>query len=202
MYGDDVCRLFLRLLQNGLLIMKNGIKSPTFRIALCGIIAALGLALMMITSIVPIGTYAFPCFAGIFISAIVIEYGSKWAIGVFISVSVLSAFLAGDKEAVLYFIMLFGYYPIIKGLIERKIKNKAVQYILKLAVFNAAAVLSFYAGMFLLSIKPEEYTIFGMYIPLLFLAIGNLFFILYDFAVTVFITQYVCRLRGKIFGKR
>lgn len=182
--------------------MKNGIKMSTLRIALCGIISALSLALMMCTSLVPIGTYAFPCFAGIFISAIVIEYGCKWAVGVYFVVAIMSLFFAGDKEAVIYFISIFGYYPILKGVIEGKIKSKPVQYVLKLALFNLAATISFFIGSFLLSIPSEEYTLFGIYMPLAFLLFGNLFFIIYDYAVTVFIFQYVTRLRNKLFGKK
>lgn len=182
--------------------MKNGVNNSTFRVALCSAIAALGLTLMLVTSIVPIGTYAFPCFAGIFISAIVIEYGCKWAVGVYLVVAVLSMFLAGDKEAVLYFISIFGYYPILKSVIEGKLKNKAVQYIIKFFMFNAAAVASFFIGSLLLSISPEEYTIGGAYIPLVFLLAGNVFFFIYDYAVSVFVGQYVYRLRDKLFGKK
>ena len=73
---------------------------------------------------------------------------------------------------------------------------------MKLAVFNAAAIASFYAAVFLLSISPEEYTLFGVYMPLAFLAFGNVFFLVYDFAVTVFVSQYVIRLRSKLFGRK
>lgn len=182
--------------------MKNGVKNSTFRVAFCGIIAALGLVLMLLTSLVPVGTYAFPCFAGIFIAAVVIEYGWKWGLGVYAVVAVLSLFLAGDKEAVLYFIALFGYYPILKAVFEKLIKNKIILYVLKFAVFNTAAIASFFAAAFLLSISPEEYTLFGVYMPLAFLAFGNIFFLIYDFAVTVFVGQYVVRLRNKFFGRK
>ena len=182
--------------------MKNSVKNSTFRVAFCGIIAALALVLMLLTSLVPIGTYAFPCFAGIFIAAVVIEYGWKWGLGVYAVVSVLSLFLAGDKEAVLYFIALFGYYPILKAVFEKNIKNKIILYVLKFAVFNIAAIASFFAAAFLLSISPEEYTLFGVYMPLAFLAFGNVFFLIYDFAVTVFVGQYVVRLRSKFFGRK
>ncbi len=182
--------------------MKNGVKNSTFRVAFCGIIAALGLVLMLLTSLFPVGTYAFPCFAGIFIAAVVIEYGWKWGLGVYAVVAVLSLFLAGDKEAVLYFIALFGYYPILKAVFEKNIKNKIILYVLKFAVFNIAAIASFFAAAFLLSISPEEYTLFGVYMPLAFLAFGNVFFLIYDFAVTVFVGQYVVRLRSKFFGRK
>ena len=169
--------------------------------AFCAVVTALEVVLMMITGLVPIGTYAFPCFAGVLTLAIVIEFGWKWALGVFAAASLLSALLSADKEAVLYFIALFGYYPILKNAIERKIKPKALQYAVKLAVFNAAAVASFYIATMLLSVKAEEFTIFGVYVPLVFLAIGNLFFLFYDFAITVYVAVYVKNLRDKLFGK-
>lgn len=186
--------------------MKNsGIKNSTLRVAVCGVISALSLALMLLTSIVPIGTYAFPCFAGILLVAVVIEYKWKWALLVYAVVSVLSLFLVSDKEAVVFFIMLFGYYPVLKNLIEGKLQpksGKAAGYIIKFAIFNAAAIASFFITTFLLAIPAEEYTIFGFYVPWVFLIIGNIFFAVYDYAVSVFVTQYVCRLRNKIYRKK
>ena len=167
---------------------KNGIKKGTMRIAVCGIIAALSLVFMMMTSLVPIGTYALPCLAGILISCIVVEYGYGWAIGVFCVTAVLSTLLAGDKEAVIYFIAL------LKGAFEFKIKNRAVQYILKFAVFNVTAIGSFFVATWLLSIPTDEFTVFGFYVPWAFLIAGNIFFLLYDYAITVFVMQYVRRL--------
>ena len=178
---------------------NNGIKPATFRIAFCGVVTALALVLMMITGLFSFGTFAFPCFAGMILTAVVIEYGVKWALAVFVAVSVLSSFLAGDKEAVIYFIMLFGYYPVVKSLFERKIRNKAVQLVLKLLLFNAAAVSAFFIADFLLAIPAEEFTILGFYVPWVLLIIGNFFFVVYDFAVTVMVGRYVYSLRKKIF---
>jgi len=106
--------------------MKKSSSSPlktTFKVTISGVLSALSLVFMMLTSLVPLGTFAFPCMAGIVLMVIVVEAGHKWAWGAFICVSLLSLFLAGDKEAVVYYIMFFGYYPIIKGAIEGKIKT-------------------------------------------------------------------------------
>ena len=114
--------------------MKKSSSSPlktTFKVTISGVLSALSLVFMMLTSLVPLGTFAFPCMAGIVLMVIVVEAGHKWAWGAFICVSLLSLFLAGDKEAVVYYIMFFGYYPIIKGAIEGKIKTRAVQFVLK-----------------------------------------------------------------------
>lgn len=182
--------------------MKKGVNNPTLKIALCSIISALATVLLLLTSVIPFGTFAIPCMAGLCIIAIVIEYGYKWAFGVFAVVSLLSFFLAGDKEAVLFFIAIFGHYPIFKGIIESKIKPRPVQYIIKLIIFNIGAIASFFAGTFLLSIPAEEYTLFGFYMPWAFLAVGNIFFVLYDFAMTGLVGYYVCNLRSKLFGKK
>lgn len=175
------------------------------RVAFCGVISALSLVLMLLTTLVPIGTYAFPCFAGILLIAIVVEYKCRWAMLVYAVVSILSLFLVSDKEAVVFFIMIFGYYPTLKNLIERKFQlkfGKVAGYILKFIIFNAAAVAAFIITTFLLAFPAEEYTLFGVYVPWVFLIIGNFFFAVYDYAVSVFVAQYVCRLRNKIFSKK
>ena len=177
--------------------MKNGVKNSTFRVAFCGIIAALALALMLLTSLVPIGTYAFPCFSGIFIAAVVIEYGWKWGLGVYAVVSVLSLFLAGDKEAVLYFIALFGYYPILKSLIERINKN-LIEWILKLLVFNTAAVTSYFIMSFIFSISFDDFGILGEYGAYIFLAICNVVFVIYDIGISRAASFYIFILHDKV----
>lgn len=182
--------------------MKKDFKNSNFRIALCSIISALSVVLLLLTSVIPFGTFAVPCMAGLCIIAIVIEYGGKWAFGVFSVVSLLSVFLAGDKEAVMFFITIFGHYPIVKSLVESKIKSRAIQYVIKLIAFNIGAIVAFFVGTFLLSIPAEEYTLFGIYMPWLFLVIGNIFFVLYDFAVTGLVGYYVCNLRNKLFRKK
>lgn len=184
---------------------SNGIKNSTMRIAVCGVISALSLALMLLTGLVPVGTYAFPCFAGILLAAIVIEYKWKWALLVYAVVSALSLFLSNDKEAVVFFIMLFGYYPTLKNLIESKLQpkfGKLAGYIIKFLIFNASAVAAFFITTLLLAIPADEYTLFGFYVPWVFLIIGNIFFLIYDYAISVFAAQYVCRLRNKIFRKK
>lgn len=71
------------------------------KVALGGIITAVCTVLMFLTGLIPIGTYALPAIAGVLLMVIVIELGSKWAWMVFLAVSLLSALLAADKEAVL-----------------------------------------------------------------------------------------------------
>ena len=181
--------------------MKGSVNKPTFRIALCAAVAALEIILMMIAGLTRLGTYAFPCFAGFLTIAVVIEYKCKWAFAVYAVAALLSFFLAADKEPALMFTALFGYYPILKNILERRVKNRAVCWIVKFAVFNAAAVASFFIATLLLSIPASEFTLFGVYVPLVFLGLGNAFFILYDLSVNAYVRFYVQRLRGALFGR-
>lgn len=168
-----------------------------YKVALCGVLSALSLVFMMLTSVIPVGTYALPVMAGILFVSIVIEFNAKWALAVYFTVSVLSFLLSGDKEAVLYFIMFFGFYPILKSYIER-INKKAFQLVLKYALFNVCMVSAFFIGIYLLGVPIEEFEIFGYNIPLVFLLIGNIMFFLYDKCVTVVIINYITKWRNKL----
>ncbi|MCR5653736.1 MAG: hypothetical protein K6F88_08050 [Ruminococcus sp.] len=176
-------------------------KNNTFRVAFCGLITAFSFVLMLMTSLIPVGTFAFPCFAGVLLVAVVIEFGWKWALAAFAAVSILSALFAGDKEAAVYFIAFFGFYPILKSGVER-LKSRAVQYIIKYAVFTVCMIGAFLVCKLVLMIPDDEFTVAGLYIPWVFLIVGEIAFIFYDLFVTILITNYILRVRDKLFGKK
>lgn len=176
-------------------------KKKTFNIALCRVISALGVVIMMITAIVPTATYAMPAMAGLIAMVIVIEINKKWALASYLVVSVLSLLLVPDKEAVAFYILFFGYYPIFKQIIESKIKFIWLQWILKIAVFSASAIAVYYIAILLLGVPAEEFIIFGINLPILFLLIGILIFIMFDYAMSGVVVTYVNKFRKKLFGK-
>ena len=160
-------------------------------------VAALSLVLMLMTSIVPFGTYAFPTFAGMLLILIVMNLSYGWAFAVYFVTAVLSFLLVTDKEAALYYTAFLGFYPIVKGLIER-IPSKVVQYIVKFALFNGCIIAAFFVGILLLGIPKESFVLFGVYLPWLFLIIGNGVFLIYDLCVTRLVTLYLLKWHHKI----
>lgn len=156
----------------------------------------MGLILMFLTSIIPFGTYAFPCIAGILTVVIVIEVGWGYALGVFAVTGVLSFLLVTDKEAALMYLIFLGYYPIIKSFIER-IWLKWLQLVVKLVIFNACMIGAFFIAVNLLSVPAESFTVFGLYLPWLFLLAGNVIFIIYDICVTRLVTIYLTKWHKK-----
>ena len=159
------------------------------RIAFCGLITALGSLLMFLTGLVPVGLYALPALAGVLLMAVVIETGPKWAWSVYAAVSILSLFIAPDREAVLLFVLFFGYYPILKASIER-IKSRPVRVLLKLADFNVSMAAEFLLGVYFLGLPRESFSLFGVSLPWLFLLAGNFVFLLYDYAVSLLVVSY------------
>ncbi len=160
------------------------------KVAFGAAVASLSLVLMIFTGILPVGTYALPCFAGILLVSIVIEFGVPWAIGVYAGVSVLSFLIVSDKEAALYYVFVLGIYPILKSFFER-IKLKWLSFTLKLVYFNIVAVAAYFISIFLLSIPQESFSLFGINMPLLFLFLGNVVFIVYDLCLTRLIVLYL-----------
>lgn len=164
----------------------------SIRVAFCGIITALCTALMFLTSLIPIATYALPALAGALLSIVVIEMGISWAWPVYAATSILSLFIAGDKEAAMLFVVFFGYYPILKAVFE-KCTNKYLSYLLKVAVFNISMIVAFFISIRVLGVPQDSFTVFGLYLPWAFLIVGNLVFLLYDYAISTIVVAYYQR---------
>ncbi len=174
-----------------------GTMSHSLRLAFGAMITAISTVIMVLSGIIPIGTYAIPGLAGAFLICAVIELGSGWAWAVYAAVSLLAVLLAGDKEAVLCYILLFGCYPIVKAAIEHKTK-KPVQILLKFVFFNAAAILEFYLAVYLLHVPQESFVIFGVNMPWLLLLLGNAIFIIYDYTLSLLVTAYLRKFHSSV----
>ena len=113
----------------------------------------------------------------------------------------MSLLLVPDKESVAFYILFFGYYPIYKQVIESKIKHLWLQWLLKILVFSISAIIIYFIAILILGVPADEFTVFGINVPLLFLIAGIAVFIIFDRAMTRVIVAYVIKLRKKLFGK-
>ncbi len=166
----------------------------TGKVALGGVLGALALVVMMLT-VIPIATYALPAIAGVLLIPLVIEWGPKMGLAVYAVVAILSLIMAPDKEAAFLYVMFFGHYPIVKSLLERYISNKLLRLVCKLAVFNVCVVAAYALMIWAFQMPMDEFELFGVSIPGVLLAMGNVVFVLYDVALTRVITLYLYRLR-------
>ncbi len=164
--------------------------TKTIRVAFCGAAAALEIVLLFLTNLFPTATIALPAIAGVMLMAVVIEVGVKWGWVVYGISVCLSFFLMSDKEAFLMYLLFFGYYPTLKASIEKKVRSKPVSWLIKVLVFNLAAVMDALAVVFILQVPTE----IGLLIPALLLLVANVVFVVYDSALSGLVWVYWKRL--------
>ncbi len=157
-------------------------KNKTKNTAVCGLMTALSVVLMMLTTLIPVFMYVIPIVTGLLVIFTSEISSKKWGVAVYFSTAFLSLLLITDKEAALTYTLFFGYYPLVKDIIEKL--PKWVAWILKLVLFNLAAVGIGAIGFFVFGVSGEEYNEFGKYTVPILLVMANVVFILYDISLT------------------
>ena len=166
--------------------------SRTRKLTLSAMVAALCVALMYLSVLVPRVSLAITALAGIFPAAVVIVCGSGWAAGTFVTAAALGLLLLPEKTAPLWFAFFFGHYPIWKAAVERlqtKLGKPLIGWALKLvgaAVCLALLYFLFRSG-FLAAIPSAVLGKAGVMVVCLILAIC---FVLYDIAFSILIGYF------------
>lgn len=171
--------------------MKN-INKLTF----CAIIAALAVVFMLL-SYFPYLTYAIPALSGLFIMVTVIEINAKWATLAYVTAAAVLIISPADIESKALFICFFGFYPILKALIER-LRKPFFEWPLKILIFNIALALIYIAFTKLTSVSLDDFGVLGEYGAVVLLGLGNITFIVYDIAVSRVAMFYMFKLHNKI----
>lgn len=173
-------------------------RQQSGKIAFCGMMVALSVALMLTGGLIPIATYCAPMISGILLLPILLEYGKKTAWTAFAAVSLISLFLGFDKEAAFFYLFL-GYYPIVKWEIER-IKKKPVRICVKLLVFNIAIAAMYAVLGFLLHMDAvmAEFNEMGTLLLIVFALTLNACMLLYDRLLMPLTIIYINKLRPKL----
>lgn len=166
--------------------------------ALGGIISALAITVMLITYFSPLLVYTAPPFAGLLLIVIVNEMGNKWAFGTYAAISLLSVFLIADKESAVFFTMFFGYYPILKLIIDRKISLRPIRILLKLLIFNGSIFSAVWICMFVFSIDYDDITSNGPVMLILFVVLLNVLLFIFDILIGRIQFIYDAKFRKKI----
>jgi hypothetical protein len=165
------------------------------RIALCGMLTALAVVVMLMAYF-PYLTFALPVIAGGLLAIIMFEINSKWALGGFFASAILSLLFC-EKEAAMLFVAFFGYYPIVKSFLER-ISSRILEYILKFSVFNIAIIGAYLVIIFVFGIPMEGMGDFGKYTVVILLVLVNIMFLIYDWALSVMYVDYMKRLHPRV----
>ena len=157
-------------------------------LALSALFVALTVITLYSASVWPTGLFGLVAFASMFCAATVIDAGISYGLYVYIISAILGIILLPDKAAPVLYIFFFGYYPIVKSLIEH-LKAVLIQWALKLLVFNTSLtiILFFFKGLILnLGDNPP-----GL---LLIYPAASVVFLLFDYGYTKLIWFYIDRI--------
>lgn len=153
-------------------------------------------SVFMLVSYFPYLTISIPAFAGLFIMVLVIETNIKLSVLAYFASAVI-VFLIAEPEAKMLYVLFFGYYPIVKSVLE-KANSRVLEYVAKFAVFNAAVILTYFLLATLFSFELSELGDFGKYSLFILLAIGNAVFVIYDIAVSKMAQFYIYKIHPSI----
>lgn len=179
---------------------KNKKKSITAKqIAFGGVMSGLSLLFLFASAVLPVLEYTSPAFAGAVLGCVLIEINKKTAVSAFVAVSILSIFVVPNKEVAILFIGFFGFYPIVKSLIERIYKT-LLRRTVKALVFNVCIILAYQVVIRVVGLEEafSDFETFGKWSGVILLVAGNIAFVLYDIVLTRGYALYINRLSKRL----
>jgi len=162
----------------------------TRQLVTCAVLSALSVTVLLIGGITGILDLTAMVIASLCLAFCVIEIDVRHACMVWAVTAVLSLILLPSKELAAVY-LLGGLYPIAKSSFERL--HPLFTWALKLSMFNSMFLLFILAAQKLLGLSGMGYEFTAAT-----LLLGNASFLVYDFALTVFISIYLIRLRRRI----
>ena len=149
---------------------------------------AFTVGLLYLGALLPVQQLGIIALSSLFGIAAVIEAGIGAGAFVFIGSSILGAIIVQFRPMITFYVLFFGYYPIVKSCAE-KLKNTALKWAVKLTVFNAALSLLWFLFSSLIFIP----VLLELGTALIYV-LGNLTFIVYDIGLSRLISFYIMRV--------
>lgn len=160
-------------------------KNSTKRLTRLAILAAIGVVLLLLGSVLPAGRLALVAVSSLPVCVVLMMYGIKWSLGIFALTCLLGALLFPGAAVIMY-TAFFGYYPIAKSLFERM--HGAAGWICKFALYSFAFVIYWLLAKALFSFTGKELSWFVLY------PVGAMVFWLYDRAYSGLIRYYIVKI--------
>lgn len=151
-------------------------KYTARRMATCAMMIALCIVLMVLGAVLELGMYAAPMFAGLCLIPIGQKYGTKYQFTVWFATSLLSLILVPNIEQNLMYIGIFGWYPIVRPMLENL--PKWLRPVVKILIFNTAIIAI--EALVLYLFVPEA---LADWMIAVLLILANITFLAYDFLI-------------------
>ncbi len=173
-------------------------RTKAGKIALCGVLGGVAVALMFLGGVVPFATIACPVLASLVLLPVYAELGGKWGLLWYLGATLLSLFIAPDKEAAILFAAL-GYYPMLHKLFGRR-KGRVIKWCVKLLYLNAAVVGAYALMLYVFTLETvvQDFAELKAIMLGAMLLLSNISFVVYDILLDRLEIFYHVRLRPKL----
>lgn len=166
------------------------------QIALCGLLCALAVILLLLGGVLGIGMFAGPILAMAVLLPILEEYGGKTAAAAYGAAAILALLLVPDRETALVF-AFFGWYPLLRPRLDR-IPSRLVRLLVKLAVCNGIIAVLYGLVLRLMGLTADLLDA-SRWMNLLLLLIANVTFLVMDRALDRLTFLWHHKLRKQFF---
>lgn len=166
------------------------------QIALCGLLCALAVTLLLLGGVIPIATFCAPMLAMAVLLPILEEYGSKTAAAAYGAAAILALLLVSDRETALVFVA-FGWYPLLRPRLAR-IHSRFVRILVKLAVCSAVIAVLYGLVLQLMGLTADLLEA-ARWMNFLLLVLGNITFLIMDLALERLTVLWRRKLRKRFF---
>ena len=166
------------------------------QIALCGLLCALAVTMLLLGGILGIGMFAGPILAMAVLLPILEEYGPKTAATAWGAAAILAVLLVPDRETALVF-AFFGWYPLLRPRLAR-IPSRPARLLLKLAVCNGVIDVLYGLVLRLMGLTADLLDA-SRWMNLLLLLLANVTFLVMDRALDRLTFLWHRKLRCRFF---
>ena len=157
------------------------------QMALCGLLTALAVVVMILAGAIGIGTFAGP---------VLEEYGPKAAAAAYAAAAILALLLVPEPELALVF-AAFGWYPILRPRIAR-IPSRLLRLVLKIGICTAVILVLYGVLLRFLGLTADLMDAAPLF-NLVLLVLGNVTFLLLDLALERLSALWRRKLRKRFF---
>ncbi len=164
--------------------MKNSVS----KLALTSVFTAVSVILCFVASLFSTISLAICALTGIVTLLMLMNTGYKYTFLHYIAVSVLVLLLCPNKECAIYYIFLFGIYPIYKLYIER-VKNRIVLWTLKILAANLLYALVWILTIRIMGLSENPLVIETVITFILY----NITFVVFDICLTRIMFFYILK---------
>lgn len=167
------------------------------QMALCGLLSALAVVILLLGGMMGIGTFAAPVLAMAALLPILEECGPGASGTAYAAVSILALLLAPDRELALVYAG-FGWYPILRPHIAR-IPSRLLRLLARLAVCNTVTA-ALYGLLLRLMGLTADLAEASRLLNMALLVMGNAVFLLLDLALARLTGLWRRKLRRRFFS--